>query len=107
MIRPGLLTASTNKADQLGTSGAGLVACCCIGRAPFAARGFGLGLKTVFPPRRDVGIRVGARTHTRRGETERSTQNVVESCASGLSWHNRPAQGETKLDFSAGMERTE
>ena len=30
----------------------------------------------------------------------------AESCASGLSWHNRPAEGETKLDFSAGMERS-
>jgi hypothetical protein len=28
MIRPGLLTASTNKADHLGTSGAGLEWCC-------------------------------------------------------------------------------
>ena len=30
----------------------------------------------------------------------------AESCASGLSWHNRPVEGETKLDFSAGMERS-
>src|SRR5258705_10509442 len=30
----------------------------------------------------------------------------AESCASGLSWHNRPAEGETKLDFSAGMKRS-
>ena len=27
----------------------------------------------------------------------------AESCASGLSWHNRPVEGETKLDFSAGI----
>lgn len=84
MIRPGLLTASTNKADHLGTSGAGLEWCCMVG-APFAARGFGLGLKTVFPPRRDVGTRVGARTHTRRGETEWSTRRLCgELCGRAL-----------------------
>ena len=30
----------------------------------------------------------------------------AESCAGGLSWHNRPGEGETKLDFSGGMERS-
>jgi len=29
----------------------------------------------------------------------------AESCAGGLSWHNRPGEGETKLLVSAGMER--
>jgi hypothetical protein len=106
MIRPGLLTASTNKADHLGTSGAGLVACRCMVGAPFAARVFGLGLKTVFPPRRDVGTRVGARTHTRRGERSGALRGFAESCAGGLSWHNRPVEGKTKLDLSAGMERS-
>lgn len=30
----------------------------------------------------------------------------AESCADGLSWHNRPGEGETKSDGSAGMERS-
>ena len=43
------------------------------------------GLKTVFPPRRDVGTRVGARTHTRRGETEWSTRRLCgELCGRAL-----------------------
>ena len=50
-------------------------------------------MKTVVPPRRDIGPRVGARTHTRRGEAQRSTRSEAESCADGLSWHNDPAEG--------------
>src|ERR1051325_8773493 len=38
LIRPGLLTASTNKADHLGTSGAGLVAYRCIGSVLLSLR---------------------------------------------------------------------
>jgi hypothetical protein len=38
MIRPGLLTASTNKADHFGTSGVGLVACRCIGSVLLSLR---------------------------------------------------------------------
>jgi hypothetical protein len=60
----------------------------------------------VFPPRRDVGTRVGARTHTRRGETGCSSRSEAETCAGGLSWHNRPGEGETKLNVSAEMERS-
>jgi hypothetical protein len=29
----------------------------------------------------------------------------AESCAGGLSWHNRPGEGETKSIVSAGMKR--
>jgi len=42
----------------------------------------------------DVGPRVGARPHTRRGGAKRSTRSEAESCAGGLSWHNRPYEGE-------------
>src|SRR5215216_5962084 len=93
MIIPGLLTASTNKTDHFGISGDGLL-CVSIVWWSFRLRALVFDLKTVFPPRRDVGTRVGARTHTRRGETEWSTRSEAESCASGLSWHNRPGEGE-------------
>src|SRR5215510_12317978 len=72
----------------------------------FRLRALVFDLKTVFPPRRDVGTRVGARTHTRRGETECSSRSEAETCAGGLSWHNRPGEGETKSIVSAGMERS-
>jgi hypothetical protein len=63
--------------------------------------------KTVVPPRRDIGPRVGARTDTRRGEAQRSTRSEAESCADGLSWHNDPAEGELYIkSISAGMERS-
>jgi hypothetical protein len=52
-------------------------------------------LKTQFPPRREIGPRVGARTHTRRGGAKRSSRSEAETCADGLSWHNRPAEGES------------
>src|SRR2546423_14909437 len=105
MIRPGLLTASTSKADHLGMS-TDRVACLSMIGAPFAARVFGLGLKTVFPPRRDVGTRVGARTHTRRGGTEWSTQRLCgELCERALVAQS-VRRGETESDVSAGMERS-
>lgn len=46
----------------------------------------------------------------REGVTEivktktRDLRSEAESCAVGLSWHNRPVERETKLDFSAGMK---
>ena len=57
---PGFLTASINNADHFGTSGDGLLFL-RMGGAPYRFAVLGL-LKTVFPPRRDVGTRVGART---------------------------------------------
>jgi len=60
MIMPGLLTASTNKADHFGMSGDGLL-CLSICVAPSAFVFLVFGLKTAFPPRKDVGTRVGAR----------------------------------------------
>src|SRR5260370_20288399 len=59
MIRPGLLTASTNKADHVGRW-FGMVLHWF--GAPFAARGFGL-VNAGFPLRSDVRTRVGARTY--------------------------------------------
>src|SRR6185436_18850294 len=107
MIRPGLLTASTNKADHLGTSGAGLVACRCMVGAPFSLRVILVwGVKQCFPLVGTLGHEwVPERTP---GGAQRSGAlgGFAESCASGLSWHNRPGEGETKLDFSGGMERS-
>ena len=55
-----------------------------------------------------VGPRVGARTHTRRGGAKRSTRSEAESCAGGLSWHNRPYEGElnqlSRLMKRSGMK---
>ena len=106
MIRPGLLTASTNKADHLGTSGAGLE-WCCIGSVLLSLRVVLVwGLEQCFPLVGTLGHEwvpertpVGAKRSGALG-------GFAESCASGLSWHNRPVEGETKLDFSAGMERS-
>ena len=74
--------------------------------APFAARVLVWGLKQCFPLVGTLGHEwvpertpVGAKRSGALG-------GFAESCASGLSWHNRPAEGETKLDFSAGMERS-
>ena len=107
MIRPGLLTASTSKADHLGTSGAGLVAYRCIGSVLLSLRVVLVwGLKQCFPLVGTLGHEwvpertpVGAKRSGALG-------GFAESCAGGLSWHNRPVEGETKLDFSAGMERS-
>ena len=51
----------------------------------------------------DVGTRVGARTHTPRGGAKRSTRSEAESCAGGLSWHNRPDEGELNQFASADV----
>ena len=106
MIRPGLLTASTNKADHLGTSGAGLVACRCIDALLSLRVVLVRGLKQCFPLVGTLGHEwvpertpVGAKRSGALG-------GFAESCADGLSWHNRPEEGETKIDCSAGMERS-
>src|SRR5258705_5293480 len=99
MIRPSLLTASTNKADHLGTSGAGLVACRCIGSVLLSLRVV-LVLRTgVFPLRSDVRTRVGAQP-TPQGGTEWSTQSEVASWRLGSRGRIRAQKGETKSKFS-------
>src|SRR6266550_1884776 len=95
MIRPGLLTASTNKADHLGTSGAGLVACRCMVGAPLL-RGWSLVLKTgVFPLRSDVGTRVGARPTQALPERSGGLGGFAESCRAGSRGTMRAKKGET------------
>jgi hypothetical protein len=66
----------------------------------FRVGGFVFGIEERFPPRRDVGTRPGARTRTRVAKRSGALEGFAESCASGLSWHTRPAEGETKLDSS-------
>src|SRR5713226_7340861 len=61
MIIPGLLTASTSKADHFGMS-TDRVACLSMIGAPFAVRGFGL-VNAGFPLRSDVRTRVGAQPY--------------------------------------------
>src|SRR5258708_5896398 len=93
MIRPGLLIASTSKADHFGTS-----ANCfwfSIVVAPFWCCGFGfLALKRGFPPRRDVGYDWALDRTPGGAKRSGALGGFAESCACGLSWHNRPAKGE-------------
>src|SRR6266516_4412037 len=93
MIRPGLLTASTNRADHLGTSGAGFVACRCIVGAPFAAW-FGL-LNAGFPLRSDVRTRVGAQPTQALPERSGGLGGFAESCRLGSRGRMRAKKGET------------
>src|SRR5947207_13454437 len=101
MIRPGLLTASTNKADHLGTSGAGLVACRCMVGAPFAARGFGL-VNAGFPLRSDVRTRVGAQPTQALPERSGGLGGFAESWRLGSRGSMRPKKEETELRFLLG-----
>src|SRR5258706_16396704 len=73
MIRPGLLTASTNRADHLGTSGAGLVAYRCMVWCSFRCSGFGI--ENAFSPfRSGVEARVGAQRRTWKVATKWRTE---------------------------------
>src|SRR5213080_1195941 len=101
MIRPGLLTASTNKADHLGTSGAGLVAYRCMVDAPFAARGFGL-LNAGFPLRSDVRTRVGAQPTQALPERSGGLAGFAESWRLGSRGRMRAKKGETKSKILGG-----
>ena len=108
MIKPGLLTASTNKADHLGTSGAGLVACRCMGSVLLSLPWFWSGgLKQCFPLVGTLGHEWVPERTPEGAERSGALGGFAESCAGGLSWHNRPVEGETKSDVSAGMERSE
>src|SRR5436190_18622359 len=97
MIRPGLLTASTNKADHLGTSGAGLVAYRCMVGAPFAARVVGLWSQKqgVFPLRSDVRTRVGAQPTQVLPERSGGLGGFAESWRLGSRGRMRAKKGET------------
>src|SRR5436190_13226037 len=103
MIIPGLLTASTNKADHLGMS-TDRVACLSMIDAPFAAW-FGL-VNAGFPLRSDVRTRVGAQPTQGLPERSGGLGGFAESWRLGSRGRMRAKKGETKLDFSAGMERS-
>src|SRR3989442_14241688 len=103
MIRPGLLTASTNKADHLGTSGAGLVACRCMVGAPFALRGFGL-VNAGFPLRSDVRTRVGAQPTQVLPERSGGLGGFAESWRLGSRGRMRAQKGETKSKLLSRLE---
>src|SRR5207244_679099 len=108
MIRPGLLTASTNKADHFGTSGAGLVAYRCMVGAPFATGG--LVLKMRFPPsvvesQHGWVLSVAPGRSQRSGEPEWSLRNG--GCGDGLPCEDEnEGRGKLIQSFSAGMERS-
>src|SRR5260370_40532500 len=93
MIRPGLLTASTSKADHLGMS-TDRVACLSMIDAPFAAW-FGL-LNAGFPLRSDVRTRVGAQPTQGLPERSGGLEGFAESCRLGSRGRMRAKKGETK-----------
>ena len=71
-------------------------------------RVFGLGfLETVFPPRRDIGTRVGARAAHPEGrngvEDSEALRRVVRTGSRGTIGSERG----TRSEVSAGMERSE
>src|SRR5205807_7113418 len=101
MIRPGLLTASTNKADHLGTSGAGLVACRCIGSVLLSLRGcWSLACKMRFPPsvveaQHGWALSTAPARSERSGEPEWSLRNG--GCGDGLPCEaENEGRGKTK-----------
>src|SRR5437016_8217518 len=93
MIIPGLLTASTNKADHLGMS-TDRVACLSMIGAPFAAW-FGL-LNAGFPLRSDVRTRVGAQPTQALPERSGGLGGFAESWRLGSRGRMRAQKGETK-----------
>ena len=106
MIRPGLLTASTNKADHLGMS-TDRVACLSMIGAPFASVFWSGGLKQCFPLVGTLGHEwVPERTPV-GAERNGALGGFAESCAGGLSWHNRPVEGETKIIVSLEWSEAE
>src|SRR2546422_7556102 len=104
MIIPGLLTASTNKADHLGMS-TDRVACLSMIDAPFAAW-FGL-VSAGFPLRSDVRTRVGAQPTQALPERSGGLGGFAESWRLGSRGRMRAKKGETNSSFfSAEMERS-
>src|SRR6266446_3673399 len=109
MIIPGLLTASTNKADHLGTSGAGLVAYRCIGSVLLSLRVVLVLRRGVFPLRSDVRTRVGAQPTQGLPERSGGLGGFAESWRLGSRGRMRAQKGETnsKLLSWNGAERNE
>ena len=100
MIRPGLLTASTSKADHFGMSADCVVwVCFSIVFAPFCCRSF-LVFKKVFPPRSDVGY-VWRRKSTPAGPQR--SGGVADLCSvAGVD--NVNGEGETNEEFLGSNE---
>src|SRR5882757_9422525 len=100
MIRPGLLTASTSKADHLGMSAAGVL---CLSIVPVSFSRcvvLVLGSKTgVFPLRSDVGTRVGARPTQGLPERSGGLGGFAESCRAGSRGTMRAQKGENWIRF--------
>ena len=90
MIRPGLLTASTSKADHFGMSADWVVwVCFSIVFAPFAVVVF-WSLRGCFPLVSDVGYVWRRRAHPQgRNAVEES-----QTCAMWLAWTMRTERGK-------------
>ena len=99
MIIPGLLTASTNRADHFGMS-TDRVACLSMIGAPFAAW-FGL-VNAGFPLRSDVRTRVGAQPTQALPERSGGLGGFAESWRLGSRGRMRAQKGETKLEVLDG-----
>ena len=90
MIVPGLLTASTSRADHFGMSADCLLSfSCCI----FVAPSFGLFLKGCFPLAAKEGTRRGCPLRTPEGATKWSTRREAKSCADGLVVYDEAERG--------------
>src|SRR6266404_870433 len=107
MIIPGLLTASTSKADHFGMS-TDRVACLSMIGAPFAARGFGL-VNAGFPLRSDVRTRVGAQPTQALPERSGGLGGFAESWRLGSRGRMRAKKGETRFKLLGwnGAQRNE
>jgi hypothetical protein len=82
------------------------VACMSIVGAPFVSVVVGLlVLKTVFPLVGTLGHEWAPERTPAGAERSGALGGFAESCADGLSWHNRrPERGKLNQSLSAGME---
>lgn len=102
MIRPGLLTASTSKADHFGMSAVCVLVWdwFCIFLAPFRCRSF-WSLRRCFP----LVVTVGYDWRRRAHPQGRNAVEELQTCAMWLAWTMKTERGKLDLGFSAEMER--
>src|SRR5438132_14172294 len=111
MIIPGLLTASTSKADHLGMS-TDRVACLSMIGAPFAVVVLVFGIENAFSPsvvesKHGWALSVAPGRSQRSGEPQWSLRNG--GCGDGLPCEDENGGGgklNKKFFFSAGMEHS-
>src|ERR1043166_7816825 len=91
MIVPGLLTASTSRADHFGMS----ADCFCLSFCIVVAPSFGFVLlRRCFPLAAKEGTRRGCPLRTPEGATQWSTCREAKSCADGLGVYDVAQRGK-------------